>query len=102
MPVPAQPDRFAFLHIDLNSFFASVEQQLHPEFRNRPLAVVPTKADTTCCIAASYEAKALGIKTGTQVGEAKKACPEIILVEGNHTEYAKCSRAISDAVETVC
>src|SRR6185437_6120201 len=39
-----QSDRFAFLHIDLNSFFASVEQQLHPEYRNRPLAVVPTKA----------------------------------------------------------
>src|SRR5450631_2525274 len=50
-------DRFHFLHIDLNSFFASVEQQLHPEYRNRPLAVVPTHADTTCCIAASYEAK---------------------------------------------
>ena len=97
-----QPDRFGFLHIDLNSFFASVEQQLHPEYRNRPLAVVPTMADTTCCIAASYEAKALGIKTGTQVGEAKKRCPEIILIEGNHTEYAKYSKAISDTVETVC
>src|SRR5215469_3561658 len=73
MSSAAQPDRFGFLHIDLNSFFASVEQQLHPEYRNRPLAVVPTMADTTCCIAASYEAKALGIKTGTQVGEQKSA-----------------------------
>ncbi|WP_433984967.1 DNA polymerase [Tunturiibacter empetritectus] len=61
--------------MDLNSFFASVEQQLHPEYRGRPLAVVPTMADTTSCIAASYEAKALGIKTGTQVGEAKKSVP---------------------------
>ena len=49
-----QADRFGFLHIDLNSFFASVEQQLHPEWRNLPLAVVPTMADTTMCIAASY------------------------------------------------
>ena len=97
-----QPDRFGFLHIDLNSFFASVEQQLHPEHRNRPLAVVPTVGDTTCCIAASYEAKALGIKTGTQVGEAKKICPEIILIEGNHTEYAKYSHAIAEAVERCC
>jgi DNA polymerase IV len=97
-----QPDRFRFLHIDLNSFFASVEQQLHPEYRNRPVAVVPTMADTTCCIAASYEAKALGIKTGTQVGEAKKKCPEIVLIEGDHTEYAKYSKAVADAVELCC
>jgi len=97
-----QPDRFAFLHIDLNSFFASVEQQLHPEYRNRPLAVVPTKADTTCCIAASYEAKALGIKTGTQVGEAKRICPEIVLVEGDHSVYAEHSHKIAEAVERCC
>ena len=102
MSAASQPDRFGFLHIDLNSFFASVEQQLQPEYRNRPLAVVPTMADTTCCIAASYEAKALGIKTGTQVGEAKQKCPGIILIEGNHTEYAKYSKAIAEAVELCC
>ena len=97
-----QPDRFGFLHIDLNSFFASVEQQLHPEYRGRPLAVVPTKADTTCCIAASYEAKALGIKTGTQVGEAKKICPEIVLIEGDHAVYAEYSHRIAESVERCC
>ncbi len=97
-----QPDRFGFLHIDLNSFFASVEQQIHPEYRGKPLAVVPTMADTTCCIAASYEAKAFGIKTGTQVGEAKKICPEIILVAGDHADYAKYSHEISKAVELAC
>jgi DNA polymerase-4 len=98
----AQPELFGFLHIDLNSFFASVEQQLHPEYRGKPTAVVPTMADTTSCIAASYEAKALGIKTGTRVGEAKKICPEIILVQGNHAEYADYSHRISQAVERVC
>jgi DNA polymerase-4 len=109
MPTPPQPapenlpeEKFAFLHIDLNSFFASVEQQLHPEYRNLPLAVVPTLADTTCCIAASYEAKALGIKTGTQVGEAKRICPSIILVHGNHENYADHSRRIAEAVDLVC
>ncbi|CAN5630464.1 DNA polymerase IV [soil metagenome] len=102
MPPPTQSDRFGFLHIDLNSFFASVEQQIHPEYRGRPLAVVPTMADTTCCIAASYEAKALKIKTGTQVGEAKRLCPDIILIEGSHTEYAKYSKRIAEAVELVC
>jgi DNA polymerase-4 len=102
MSFAPHPDRFSFMHIDLNSFFASVEQQLHPEYRGRPVAVVPTMADTTCCIAASYEAKAFKVKTGTQVGEAKKMCPGIILVEGNHTEYAKYSHAIAEAVELCC
>ncbi len=95
-------DRFGFLHVDLNSFFASVEQQLHPEYRGRPLAVVPTFADTTVAIAASYEAKALGIKTGTRVGDMKRICPEIILVEGNHTTYAEYSHRIAAAVELAC
>jgi DNA polymerase-4 len=95
-------DRFAFLHVDLNSFFASVEQQLHKEYRNRPLAVVPTLADTTVAIAASYEAKALGIKTGTRVADMKKICPDIILIEGNHNTYAEYSHKIHAAVERVC
>jgi DNA polymerase-4 len=102
VPNTLHPDRFSFLHIDLNSFFASVEQQLHPEYRGKPLAVVPTMADTTCCIAASYEAKAFGVKTGTQVGEAKKKCPGIILIAGDHADYAKYSHHITEAVELAC
>jgi DNA polymerase IV len=102
MSSPAQPDLFTFLHIDLNSFFASVEQQLHPEYRNKPTGVVPTMADTTSLIAASYEAKALGIKTGTRVSEAKRICPDIILVNGDHATYAEYSHKIAAAVERVC
>ena len=102
MLVPPPAERFGFLHIDLNSFFASVEQQLHPEYHGKPIIVVPLMADTTCAIAASYEAKAFGIKTGTQVGEAKKICPELILVCGSHDNYAEFSHKISDAVERCC
>ncbi len=98
----AAADIFGFLHVDLNSFFASVEQQLHPEYRNRPTGVVPTIADTTSLIAASYEAKALGIKTGTRVLDARRICPEIILVHGNHATYAEYSHRIVAAVERVC
>lgn len=97
-----QSDRFGFLHIDLNSFFASVEQQLHPEYRGKPTAVTATMADTGTIIAASYEAKAFGVKTGTKVGEAKRLCPGIALVNGNHTTYAKYSHDIAAAVERVC
>jgi len=102
MAEAAQPDRFGFLHIDLNSFFASVEQQIHPEYRGKPLGVCGTMADTGALIAASYEAKALGIKTLTKVGEAKRICPEIILVDGSHAVYSEYSHKIAAAVERCC
>lgn len=98
----AQSDRFGFLHIDLNSFFASVEQQLHPEYRGKPTAVVGTMADTGTIIAASYECKAKGVKTLTKVGEAKRLIPDIIFVHGSHTQYAEFSHNIAAAVERVC
>jgi DNA polymerase-4 len=97
-----QPDRFGFLHIDLNSFFASVEQQIHPEYRGKPVGVCGTMADTGALIAASYEAKALGIKTLTKVGEAKRLCPDIILVDGSHSVYSEYSHKIAEAVERCC
>lgn len=61
-----------------------------------------TMADTGALIAASYEAKALGIKTLTKVGEAKRICPEIILVNGSHSVYAEYSHRIAAAVERCC
>ncbi len=102
MAPESQPDLFGFLHIDLNSFFASVEQQLHPEYRGKPTAVVGTMADTGTIIAASYECKAKGVKTGTKVAEAKKIIPDILFVNGSHTQYAEFSHRIAEAVELVC
>jgi DNA polymerase IV len=69
-----------YLFIDMNSYFASVEQQLQPRLRGKPVAVIPVNADTTSCIAASYEAKKFGVKTGTRVSEARVLCPGIIFV----------------------
>lgn len=88
------------LFIDFNSYFASVEQQLNPKLRNKPTAVVPVMTDSTCCIAASYEAKRLGIKTGTIVSEAKKICPEIKLVEARHRVYIEYHHKLVDTIET--
>ena len=75
------------LFIDFNAYFASVEQQDRPELRGRPIAVVPVMADTSCAIAASYEAKAHGVKTGTLVREARKLCPGIKLVPARPALY---------------
>jgi DNA polymerase IV len=89
------------LFLDLNSYFASVEQQLDPKLRGKPVAVVPTMADTTSCIAASYEAKKFGIRCGTSVGDAKKLCPDIILMKGNHPAYVAFHERVKKACDTV-
>ncbi len=52
-----------WLFLDLNSYFASVEQQDVPELRGRPVGIVAVNTDSTCCLAASYEAKAYDVKT---------------------------------------
>jgi DNA polymerase-4 len=90
-----------YLFVDMNSFFASVEQQLDPALRGKPVAVIPTDADTTACIAASYEAKAFGVKTGTPVWEAKRLCPGIILKQARHREYVVFHNRIVDAIGSV-
>ena len=89
-----------WLFVDLNSYFASVEQQDRPELRGRPVGVVPMMADTTCCIAASYEAKAFGVRTGTIVADARRMCPDIVLVEGRHELYTEYHHRIVEAVES--
>ncbi len=89
-----------WLFVDLNSYFASVEQDVRPELRGRPVGVVPMMADTTVCIAASYEAKAFGVKTGTVVADAKKMCPELVLVEARHEIYVDYHHRIVEAVES--
>lgn len=90
-----------WLFLDMNSFFASVEQQARPELRGRPIAVVPMMAETTCCLAASYPAKKYGIKTGTQVADARWMCPEIVFVEARTEAYVRCHKAITKAVEEI-
>lgn len=89
-----------WLFVDMNSFFASCEQQRNPELRGQPVAVAPMLVDTTCVIAASYEAKAFGIKTGTPIWEAKKLCPHIKVVEARPKLYVEFHHKILEAIET--
>ncbi len=79
------------LHIDFDSFFASVEQQYNSKLRGRPLGVTAANS-RTCIIASSREAKKLGIKTGSKSYEALKICPKLILVPANFNKYFEVSK----------
>ena len=88
------------LYVDFNSYFASVEQQLRPELRGKPVGVLAVMAETTCCIAASYEAKAFGVKTGTGVRDARKMCPNMIFVEARPPLYVQYHHKLIEIVES--
>lgn len=90
---------YDWLFLDLNSYFASVEQQVNPALRGKPIIVVPVESDYTCAIAASYEAKKFGIKTGTPVREAKRACPGLICVPARHRLYVEYHEKILKEIE---
>lgn len=96
-PFPPRPLRW--LHLDLNSYFASVEQEINPKWRGKPLIVAPMLSDSTCAIAASIEAKRLGIKTGTPVWEAKRLCRDLIIVPAAHDHYVHYHNAILAQIE---
>ena len=89
------------LLVDFNSYFASVEQQVEPRLRGKPLGVVPMLADTTVCIAASVEAKTFGVKTGTKVADARRMCPGIEFVVARHEIYIEFHHRAVAAVDTV-
>ncbi len=79
------------LHIDFDSFFASVEQQYNPSLRNKPIGVTATNG-RTCIIAASREAKKYGIKTGSRSFEAFQVCPTLTLVPADFVKYFEVSK----------
>jgi DNA polymerase-4 len=97
----APPGALSTLFLDMNSYFASVEQQLRPELRGRPVAVVAVEAETTAVIAASIEAKPFGVRTGTPVWKARRECPGLTLVKARPMTYVEFHDRIKEAVETV-
>jgi DNA polymerase-4 len=75
------------MHIDLNSCFATVEQQSRPLLRGRPVAIVNRRTENTSIVTASYEAKALGVTVGMKVKEAKKLVPGLVALESDPSKY---------------
>jgi len=81
----------ALVHIDCDAFFASCEQALHPEYRGRP---VITGKERGIVAAASYEAKAKGIKRGVPLWEVKKLCPDAIILPSDYETYSLFSKRL--------
>src|SRR3989344_2554897 len=81
--------------VDMNSFFASVEQQANPFLRGKPLGVSPSSHLGSCLIGTSKEAKAMGIKNGIPLYKARKICPEIMVIESEPEKYREINRQIN-------
>lgn len=88
------------LHIDLNSCFATVEQQARPLLRGKPLGVTNRKTNNACVVAASYEAKALGVRVGMGFTEARKYAPNLILVETDPPKYHHVYQILTDIMRS--
>lgn len=82
------------LHIDMNSYFASVEQQANPHLRGKPVAVCANLTQSGCIVASSKEAKAKGIKTGCRVLDVKFLDPNVVLVAYDSDKYRTTTRKI--------
>lgn len=90
-----------WLVLDLNSFFASCEQQDNPALRGKPVGVVPMVTDHTSLLAASKEAKKFGLRTGTSVRDAKAKCPDITLIQASHRKYVEYHNRILVAIDKI-
>ena len=89
LPAPEtfNEERPLIMHIDLNSCFATVEQQARPMLRGKPVAIVNRRTEHTAIVTASYEARAKGVKVGMKLKEARILCPDIIALESDPSKY---------------
>lgn len=97
---PFTPWERAIILVDMNAFFASIEQFDRPEWRGRPVAIT-NGLTGTCIITCSYEARAYGIKTGMRLKEARRLCPELIQCPARPQRYATVSSNIMAALQDI-
>ena len=83
------------VHVDVDAFFASVEQVLNPKLRGKPVLV-----GRGCVASASYEAKFLGVRTAMGFREALRICPQAIVVPGQYEHYADFAERVRRILET--
>ena len=85
--LPFNPKPPTILHLDLNSCFASIEQQANPLLRNKPVAIAAYTSPNGCIIAPSVEAKRLGVRVGMRVRDGKSVCRELIILPPDPNKY---------------
>lgn len=104
MPEPMSPFKRMWpriiILVDMNAFFASIEQHDRPEWRGRPVAIT-NGAIGTCIITSSYEARAYGIKTGMRLKDARKLCPDLIQCPARPERYAEVSTNIMSSLLSI-
>jgi DNA polymerase-4 len=81
------PEPSKIIHVDINSCFASIEQQANPNLRGKPLAVAAYTTPRGCILAASVEAKRLGVRTGMRVKDGRALCPSLVVVPPDTDKY---------------
>ncbi len=87
--------------VDMNAFFAGIEQNDDPALRGRPVAIT-NGLTGTCIITCSYEARAFGVHTGMRLYEARERCPDLVQRPARPERYAEVSTAIMQALHEVC
>ena len=92
--IKPQSSQYSTIYIDMNSFFASVEQFYSPHLRAKPVAVSTAPSSGGSIVAASIEAKRAGVKTGIKVAEARMMCPNIVIVHDSPNSYRHIHRQI--------
>lgn len=97
---PSETAAVSWLLLDLNSYFASCEQQLDPSLRGKPVGIIPVLAETTSCLSMSYEAKAKGVKMGMRLSDVRRLCPDIIFRQARPSVYVEIHHEILKAVES--
>src|SRR5688500_5151501 len=85
------------MHIDLDSFFVSVERKLNPELCNKPVLVGGTSGRGVVA-SCSYEARKFGIHSAMPMGRALQLCPQAVVVKGSHDEYSKYSEMVTEII----
>src|SRR5687767_1243547 len=83
------------LHIDLNSCFATAEQQANPLLRGRPIAVAAYATPNGCILAPSVEAKRYGVKTGMRVKDGVQLCPQLLVLASDPEKYRFINRSLA-------